>query len=360
MWSAWKEGAATVQPQQPSPMTAAGWPLRVRSALQLAACADLLAARFTTPGRPTPVQVDVAISSPARNPELSGALRQTLVLARHLSGRDGVVDQDVLAGELAALWAEGHMGTSSARARQVLQEAALAGHGWRHSAGALHGEQGSFESDAAVRAIAAGLLPQRLSAIAAAARAAAGVTHAHPLAGDGAAILAICLALAARSQCTGIPADRFFGAAAAAATTPQFPSLLPMVRTLVEHRAGPAEAAATLHPGTTTLRTVPAALTAFLRHPGDPAAAIRYALLMAGPNRAIAAMTAALAAASCPHLTIPFLWLPPTPTRVHIRSTASRLADLATRPRYMQRRLPLTAPEAAQGTGTAASHAIIN
>jgi ADP-ribosylglycohydrolase len=74
----------------------------------------------------------------------------------------------------------------------------------------------------------------------------------------------------------------------------QFRAVLPMVWMLADHRAGQMETAATLRQGRTTLRTVPAAPTAFLRYPNDPIAAIRYALLMAGPNRAIAIMTAAL------------------------------------------------------------------
>jgi ADP-ribosylglycohydrolase len=53
---------------------------------------------------------------------------------------------------------------------------------------------------------------------------------------------------------------------------------------------------------------VPAALTAYLRHPHDPTAAIRYALALGGHTRAISIITAALAGARNPQHQPPATW----------------------------------------------------
>ncbi len=320
--SSWK-GAQLL----PLTMTA-GWPLRLRNTFLLAACADMLAARFTTTRRPTSIQADLAMNSPARSSGVGVAVMQAVTLAVHLGNGGGRVHPERLAADLASAW-QNSPHSSPTGTRMVLA-AVTAGTGWQTVAAGLRDGQGSCGSDAAVRAIAAGLLPGTLAVIAETARAATAVTHTHPLGADGAAVTAVAVALAARGEpSSGPAAARFLAAAAAASHGPQFPSVLPMVRTLVLHRAGPAEAAATLRPGTTTLRTVPAALTAYLRYPGDPAAAIRYAVMLGGPNRAIAAITAALAGAACPTFTPPAPWLPSAAARQHIRTAASLLAGLA-------------------------------
>jgi ADP-ribosylglycohydrolase len=253
-----------------------------------------------------------------------------MIAASHLSKHDGKVHHDDLAKELAEYWAswpeEPPTGTKD------VFTSVLAGHGWRHAAATLHQHQGSFGSQAAVRAIPAGLLPTSIATVAAAARDTASITHSHPLARDGAAIVATAISQATRGLTTGnLPAGRYLAMIATAAGA-QIRAVLPMVRMLADHRAGPTEASATLRQGRTTLRTVPAALTAFLRHPNDPVAAIRYALLMAGPNHAIAIMTAALVGARCPQNVLPYTWMPYAPQRQRVRVTANALAALAPKP----------------------------
>jgi poly(ADP-ribose) glycohydrolase ARH3 len=270
------------------------------------------------------------MNSPPRGYTPSFDFGQVIVAALHLSKHDGKVHHDNLAQELAIDWSSWR--EDSATGTKDVFTSILSGNGWRHAAAMLQRHQGSCGSQAAVRAIPAGLLPMPMASIADAARDIASITHSHPLAGDGASIVAAAISLATRDLPTvNVPAGRYLAMTATTAGA-QFRAVLPMVRMLVDHRAGPAEAAATLRQGRTTLRTVPAALTAFLCHPNDPAAAIRYALLMAGPNRAIAIMTAALVGARCPHTALPHTWMPYAALRQRVRVAANALARLAPQP----------------------------
>jgi poly(ADP-ribose) glycohydrolase ARH3 len=280
-------------------------PHRIHKSLLLAACADTVAAPLHGTRLPNATDIDAAIAASPTPVALSYHAEHLLLLAGHLATHDGGLDEAKLAWTLA----QSRMHTDSNDTSRVLSQVAQ-GIPWWRAAPSLHNGQGSYGSSAAVRACAAGLLPhQGLGAIAEIARRSAVTTHTHPWARDGAAITATATALA----CRGLPGhnfttDRVLATIASQAHDPETAHYLSVTRTLVRHRAGPAETIATLNSTASVLRTVPAALTAYLRHPHDPTAAIRYALALGGHTRAISIITAALAGARNPQHQPPATW----------------------------------------------------
>lgn len=268
------------------------WPHRIRNALLLSAYAEALAAPFDGKPLPEPGQVTAALlnADPAVH-RPGGGSADMLTVARELACHRGSLDEQALA--------------------------------------AAFNEAGSNGNDAAVRATPIGLLPRTaIGTIALLARRSATVTHTHLLARDGAAVHAAAVALAAHGQpYPAGDAGRFLTALAGHARALEFRAALGIVRTLVRHRAGPAETAATVGHDATALRSVPAALTAFLRYPEDPLAAIRHAILTGGHTRAIAAMTAALAGARNPAFRPPAGWVALADSTA-IRAAAAALSEI--------------------------------
>ncbi|WP_186315740.1 ADP-ribosylglycohydrolase family protein [Catellatospora sichuanensis] len=277
--------------------------------LLLTACAERFAVQLAASRLPEPEAVDKVLRLPAAAIAVPPGTGQPFVLAEHLAAHGGQVDEDDLAAELAAAWT-GH--DTAQGAGSVLADV-RAGRPWSQTAPMLYGGQGSFGNGAALRAIAAGLVPKAgIGAVAATARRAAAVTHTHPLALDGAAAVAVAVALSAYGQPSRhLDAGKFLDIVAGQLRCPELRSCLNIVRALLRHRAGPAEVVGTVGNADTALRTVPAALTAYLRHPEQPDAALAFALQLAGPNRAIPMITAALAGARSPQLLTPRSWRTP-------------------------------------------------
>ncbi|GAA1408670.1 ADP-ribosylglycohydrolase family protein [Catellatospora coxensis] len=302
---------------------------RAHGCLLVAACADLIAAPLNGRTVPDPAQVEVILRASPRLLQPSPAALQMTVLAEHLAAHDGRVNDDGLASELAKQWPDDRPDLAGSGTARVLG-AVSAGTRWWQVAPKIHHGAGSFGSVAAVRACAAGLVPGTgIAAAAALGRRSAGITHTHLLARDGAAATATAVALAVRSQ-PGAPADkyRFLSAVAAQMRTAEFRSALRTVQTLVRHRSAPAETAATLGADRTALRSVPAALTAFLRHPDEPTAAIRYALMMGGQTQTTAAIVGAISGARHPEHTVAMPWRPDVVRLLRLRATAAGLSAI--------------------------------
>ncbi|GIH05236.1 hypothetical protein Rhe02_33030 [Rhizocola hellebori] len=289
--------------RQATPAASSPLPHRIHKSLLLASCADAIAASLHGTRLPSTTDIDSAITIKTDPAALSHHGEHLLLMASHLAAHDGGLDEDNLVWTLAQYAPH----TADSGTATVLSQVAQ-GIPWWQAAPALHNGQGSHGSSAAVRACAAGLLPHHgLGAIADIARRSAVTTHTHPWARDGAAITATATA------CRGLPgtsftANRFLAAVASQAHDRETAHYLSIVRTLVRHRAGPAETIATLNSAAGVLRTVPAALTAYLRHPSDPTAAVRYALALGGHTRAITIITAALAGARNPQYHPPSTW----------------------------------------------------
>ncbi len=291
-----------------TPVTASWHDITHRSLL-LIGCAERFALQLGTTRLPDPEVVDKVMRLPAADIAVPPGTGQPFVLAEHLAVRGGRVDEDDLAAELANAWT----GDDHTDGAGSVLAAVRAGRPWWESAATLYDGQGSFGNGAAVRAIAAGLIPKAgVGAVAATARRAAAITHTHPLALDGAAAVAVAVALSTYGQPSrNLDANRFLDVVAGQLRCPELRSCLNLVRALLRHRAGPAEVVGTVGNTDSALRTVPAALTAYLRHPEQPDAALAFALQLAEGNRAIPMITAALAGARSPHLLTPRSWRTP-------------------------------------------------
>jgi ADP-ribosylglycohydrolase len=298
----------------------------------MAARADLLAAPLQDATVPDPAQVEQVLRTGwSRPPPASPAATQLLILAEHLAQHTGRVQDDALVAELAREWPTDRADLSGSGTARVLA-AVRRGARWSQVAPSVHDGQGSHGSVAAVRAGAVGLLPGApLGTVTALARRSAGVTHSHPLARDGAAAAAAAVALAVRGRPLA-PADkyRFLEQLVAQMRTAEFRAALGTVQRLVRHRSAPAETAATVGTGRAALRTVPAALTAFLRHPDDPVAAVRYALMMGGQTRAVATIVGAVCGARHPEHSLTVAHPPDVTLRLRIQAAAAALARLVT------------------------------
>lgn len=245
----------------------------------LAACADRVAATLDGVSVPTGAQLDAAMN-PAHPRETSGGrgYRQLLVLAGHLAGRGGRLAEEELIAGLAQL----------------------------PEPPAGHGGEGS---DAVVRAAAVGLLPASLDTIAGVAARSAAATGASAQVRAASAVGACAVAMALREMPNpAATPEKMLAALTARCADSELARLLAVTRTLIRHRAGPAEAIATLAGAPSALRVVPAALTAYLRHPADPAAAIRYAVAVGGQTRALGVVAAAMAGARNPAYRPPQAW----------------------------------------------------
>ncbi len=306
--------------------TAAGSPRphRIRSALLLAAYADLVVAPLDDIVLPTPVDLDYVWANPqTEQTERGPALRLMPIFAEHLAQRHGNLDEDALAGELAADPVAISRGASAA----VLGPG-RAGRPWWGVAGNLYQGDGSCGSTGPVRAMAAGMLPTPLGGIADLAHRGCAVTHTHPVASSASAAIACATARALQDKPdVDMPVDRFLGATLGHRPRPESAHFLAVVRTLNRHRAGPAETTATLSAAPVALRAVLAALTAYLRHDRDPMAVIRYAAAIGGTTRAAVTMAAALAGGRNPRFQPPSAWTASTnPIPIHI--LAGRLASI--------------------------------
>ena len=287
----------------------APWHTRIRGSLLLSACGDALGARFEGTPVVDPAEVDEWLAAPPDPLRWTDDTAMALVLADHLVGTGGSVDPDRLAIEFAGAWAaepgRGYGPGAIAVLRQIHQGAL-----WSRVAAGLFDGDGSLGNGAAMRVAPIGLVPGRpLSVVAAAARRSAAVTHTHPQAQDGAAVQAVAVAISARTAPDPVDPDTLVAQLAVHANTAEFRTALQRVTALLRRSPDPHRVAAEVGNDVTALGSVPAALTAYLRHPDDAAAAIRFAINLGGDTDTIAAMTGALSGARLGDAAVPAAWL---------------------------------------------------
>ena len=276
------------------------------------------------------------------------AVAQLLTLARHLT--QGGIDEDRLAADMAATAWTQRDGAPVSGTQRILA-AITAGAAWWEAAPAYRNLAGSWGSDAAVRAGAAGLLPASgIGAVAQTARRSAIVTHTHPHARDAAAVHAAAVALAAAGgDFDDLDADKIMAVLAGQSRTTVMRAQLKVARQLGRDRATPHEAASALICGRSAAGAAGAALAAYLMHPREPLAAISWAQQMGPQWHAAAVMTATLGGAHNPHTRPPVTWVRPAPLMAYISVAAQGLA--ATPPVLLRHRrsgslaaVPRTAP----------------
>ena len=250
----------------------------------------------------------------------------TLGLARSLVERDGEVDPQHLGDTFAADHRAEPWRGYGAGPPKVFAEARR-GTPYLEAAAALY-DGGSFGNGAAMRAapcaVAGG---DDLDRVAELARQQAVVTHAHPLAQDGAVLMAV-------------------GTAAVAGTTngdgahAALQQALPHLRTDELHRAAslamdrgaeldPREIGHQLGRDSTALESVPAAVAAFLGAPDDPEEVLVRATAVGGDTDTIAAMAGALVGARVGAAGLPDRLLDRLESRAELARQALTLAEVA-------------------------------
>jgi ADP-ribosylglycohydrolase len=154
--------------------------------------------------------------------------------------------------------------------------------------------------------------PERLAAFV---RASSLLTHRDTLAGDGAQAVALAAAHAARQAMAGAEVDApgLLRQLDESVSSPLLRDALRTMRASLERGASVAEFADRLglSRGVTgyTLHTVPAALYAWLRHPGDFRAALEAVILLGGDTDSTGAIVGALAGATVGPRGIPGEWV---------------------------------------------------
>jgi len=240
------------------------------------------------------------------------------------------VDEAELAGEFAAEWTrEPGRGYGPGAARVLA--AVTAGTPWSQAAQDLFDGAGSYGNGAAMRVAPVGLVARLgLPAVARQARRTAAVTHAHPLGLDGGAVQAVAVAVAARTSASDeLDPDAFLTHVMAHTDTDGFRAALRQVASLVRRGAPPAQVAAQLGNDVSAVESVPAALAAFLTHPDDTYAAIRFALQVGGDTDTIAAMTGAVGGARLGTQALPPHWRCRLEAADRVTALAAALAQLS-------------------------------
>ena len=191
------------------------------------------------------------------------------------------------------------------------------GEGWSEAARAVFPE-GSYGNGAAMRAAPIGLRHHSdLNALAEACRTTSCITHTHPLAIEGAMLIATATAM----SIGGSAGDEIMGALMGMSAEEQYKSKLALVRTMLGLDVSPEEAADALGNGVRADRSVPAAIYARLRFGADCVGAIRFCILMGGDTDTIASMAGAMCGAMAGESALP--------ERLVARvESAGRIADL--------------------------------
>ncbi|MEJ2670983.1 MAG: ADP-ribosylglycohydrolase family protein [Deltaproteobacteria bacterium] len=191
----------------------------------------------------------------------------------------------------------------------IFQLAEQTGLTYEELARRLFGGQGSFGNGAAMRVAPLGLWFHDSAALYDKAAACAAVTHAHPLAQDGAAIQAGAVALG-----VGLDPEKPFSLEAfiepllRRARTPEFQEKLSLVQALVAQQVPGPEAAKILGKSVKIHESLPFALYAFVSHPHSFEACLLEAVLNGGDRDTLGAMAGAVSGAYLGVAAIPALW----------------------------------------------------
>jgi len=237
-----------------------------------------------------------------------------------------------LAAELA------RMATSARRygyGTMAAIERLRAGASWKTAAATESGRT-SFGNGAAVRSAPIALLyAHDAETVRWIAEEAAGITHRHALAGEGAVLQAAAVGIAALNAGRPVDPASFLLAVGAEAGMREFRSRYESAARLVERDAKTQHVVEVLGNGRAALGSVVTAAYCFARHADDFERAIAAALALGGSASSIAAMTGAISGARLGAKAIPVRWLDKLERGVispeSLRTLAVELADAARR-----------------------------
>ena len=180
---------------------------------------------------------------------------------------------------------------------------------YQDAARRLFDGQGSQGNGAAMRVAPLGLFFHDAPDLHDKAVAAAAVTHAHPLAQDGAAVQAAAVAMALHQDPRkSFPRDTFLRRMLSGAQTPEIQERLSLVKTLLKGKVPGPEAARILGKSVRIHESLPFAIYAFLAHPHSFENCLLEAVLNGGDRDTLGAMAGAISGAYLGVTAIPALW----------------------------------------------------
>ena len=184
-----------------------------------------------------------------------------------------------------------------------------AGVPWQE-AGAGQAGRGCYGNAAAARSAAIGLVHRNdVATLRWIAEEAAGVTHAHAHAAEGAVVFALGVAIALDARGGELSPQGFFETIAGEVQVREYRTHLETAASLSERRAAPAVVVERLGNNQTALGSVVSALLCFADHSESCADAAAAALRLGGNASAIVAMTLALSGAHLGIAGIPPAWI---------------------------------------------------
>jgi poly(ADP-ribose) glycohydrolase ARH3 len=191
----------------------------------------------------------------------------------------------------------------------IFQMVEKSGLTYTEAARQLFGGQGSMGNGAAMRVAPLGLFFHDAPDLYDKAAASAAVTHAHPLAQDGAAVQAGVVALAVHLD-PGKPfsQDAFLRRMQGLARTPELKEKLSLLRPLLKSRVPGPQAARVLGQSVMVHESLPFALYAFLAWPHSFEDCLMGAVLHGGDRDTLGAMAGAISGAYLGAAGLPALW----------------------------------------------------
>jgi poly(ADP-ribose) glycohydrolase ARH3 len=191
----------------------------------------------------------------------------------------------------------------------IFQMVERSGLPYEEAARHLFAGQGSMGNGAAMRVAPLGLFFHDARDLYDRAAASAAVTHAHPLAQDGAAVQAAAVGLAVQLN-PGKPfsPDAFLRRMQGLARTPELKEKLSLLRTLLKSRVPAPQAAGILGQSVLVQESLPFALFAFLARPHSFEDCLMGAVLNGGDRDTLGAMAGAISGAYLGAAAIPALW----------------------------------------------------
>jgi poly(ADP-ribose) glycohydrolase ARH3 len=173
----------------------------------------------------------------------------------------------------------------------------------------LFGGSGSFGNGAAMRVAPLGLVYHDSPDLYATACASAEVTHAHPLAGDGAAVQALAVAEAVKSHSREpFSRDLFAEKLQGFARTTEMQNKLRLVRELLRNGSSDHDAIHILGKSVAVHESLPFALFSFLKYPHSYESCLYCAILNGGDRDTLGAMAGAVSGAYLGVEAIPERW----------------------------------------------------
>jgi len=194
---------------------------------------------------------------------------------------------------------------------------------------ALYGAQGSYGNGAAMRITPLGLYfyddPDLYSLVEASAK----PTHTHPVAADGAAVLAKAIAIAVELlPQQAFDQQSFCRELIGFARTPEITEKMRLVLTLLLGGASPSEAADKLGRGVSTHESVPFAIYSFLREPISFMSCLLCAVTNGGDCDTLGAMACGISGAYLGVDAIPKNWAKKLENRAYIAQLACWLYEM--------------------------------